>query len=279
MLNFLSTKVFRQPTSTEKYGLVCTLAGEENSFRKELDRVRESSKLALLESWEEVEHLQLKNAQLCRREHELHNALEAAMRREQAHKMQLEELKRHIEMGRMVYKGENNVKAKILPPSQFSKFGIPDDECSQGTMDSFTQFRDDISTKSDPLGDRSCKAQRAHSNQRKECLEVTLKMTEKLHREKEMLAAAWQLELDCRDNALQQMQYVTMVQYESIEELSIKLDTHSTRYKEKETKMKKDIKFLKRKLNEKRSIIAKQFNQLDDYKHIIDELTSSTNES
>merc|ERR1712226_790485 len=75
---------------------------------------------------------------------------------------------------------------------------------------------------------------------------------------KEELENEWKYKLQCRELVLDRLEKTTVIQGESIERLQKQLDEQDEDKNNKEEKMKKKIKELSRKIDEKRKIISKQ---------------------
>lgn len=257
--------------SHSELALTATRTEEEENLLVELEQLRESTKSALLESWAEVEHLHEENAVFQVREFDLQTELEASKNREELYKMELEKLKNQL-----------TYKRNLAPQEAAqdnSKLGNGSPALSVDNASNLCQR--DTSTTSDQTSNSAegeCETRREinrwgagwimgsfRDNERDEMeREFILQMT-KLEREKNNLIAEWQHKVESRNEALLNMEILCKTQGILIDELKTKLDTRSKQFREKETRLRKEIDFLKTKIAEKRAIIFKQSDEIKKY--------------
>ena len=226
-------------------------ADDAASLLNELEELRESTKYALRVSWAEVEQLQEENAMQQEREQELQVELVASREREELLKQQMEEMKSRLDTPL----GTTNVNRGVI--SAMSDEG--------GIGKKFEMSRWGAGWKMSSFYDNERELMER---------EMIIQMTE-LEREKNKMIAEWQFKLELQASALKSMESAKKSQGDMLAEFQAKLESRSKQYRQKEARQKREIEFLKGKLNEKRTLIAKQFDQLRDYRTDIKKLEAN----
>ena len=213
----------------------------------ELEELRESTKYALRVSWAEVEQLQEENTMQQELEQELRAELVASREREDILKRQMEEMKSRLDIP-LECMNMNRGFTSAISDSRDTSLGGE------------TRKKSEVSR-----WGAVWKISSLYDNERELMeREMIIQMTE-LEREKNKMIAEWQFKLERLVSSLKSMENVKKSQGDKLAELQENLETQSKQYRQKETRQRREIDFLKEKLNEKRTLIAKQNDQIRDY--------------
>jgi hypothetical protein len=270
---------------------------QEEALIDELDQLRVSNRCSLSEYMAKVKKLQAENAYHREHGYDLQTQLAASMKREELYRKQLELLGNEQDMEATKDKEFSN--QKVLNNENLGNLlAIRNSMLQELHTDVQLRVRTiDTSLKQFPRGDASTnfygtsKSEMHVDNKRwgtigsvkeKEFVEVERKgivQKPSFERERRELIAEWKSKLENRDTALQNMEFTAMAQGSSIAELQTMLDTREKKYKDKESKLKKEIEHLRRKLNDKCVIIAEKTGQLRGYQDYIQEVTQLLEET